>query len=1723
MQGEQQAGVERERLLRLGDHVALDARDRQQVVLAVLDIGVDQAAQREGGIGQRLAGLHRDIGLQRRAVVVADDGVRQLVGVDEVVAAVDAEHHRVGDERIGAAVVVAHRQVDGVQREGDAGQGEGGNLVDGELADHRARILDVGVGEDEFRRRAVERIGEGEGRIGDGDGRSTLAAHAAVGGAPVGDEEDLVAHRDQVAARQHRESGDDGLWQVVLVENELVGDRGVGEREAVAVGDRKGDGEGPLAGADHLAGAVVVAHGAGRDGVELAVDLETVGVDLHRRQGGVGRHRVDLVDVDGEDVRADGRHPGVDIGAGDHREDDVHVGVVDQIGVSVSGGEGVVRRLGQVQQRFHPVVGDVDVVGDPVDRIDEELALVGIDHRYRTVGAAVEQVARRGDRIGEGDLRAVERGGERRHRSPAVADRVAAQREGDRTVRVGGGKLVGRDREAQARRRHGRRAGVGVQGIAQRLAVVGEGHRLVGGGAGQLRQVARLGDGDGVDRVDRRAIDRELVVLGHDIALHRLAIALLVDDVAIGEAGERCRLRDDEASGHHRPERSGGGGGGHGDIDRVGGGAVREAVVQHRIDLGRIAAVHGYRNVGREGHDGDEAVVRGERVGRVVGIDEDHLRAVANAVVDDSGAGVGEVATGQARAGHVQVGRAHGTAGGGPARDRDAPGSDRQRVAQRHAEGRRGAAAGREDVVDVAAGAAEVGDGNADVVGRASRHLEIAALAEVAVDLVAVAFADRRVGAQREDLALDGIGELVVGDGVVLLAVERRAVGRAAPRQGLRPDRDLVGVEGPGIGEDGLDAAGRDGDGVVAQEIGDGTGGGELRGRAGDEVVGRAVEGGFLLHRPGPGPVDELEVGHVQRLGQVDHAVVADQVARALVHEGAVLQDRIGDAVAGDGGVVDPIDDLADGHRIGIGFGRDREAVVGGGDRVAVARGGQRIGGAVSDDLVVQRIELVDVVLDGDDVALGDVELPGNGRAGERSVLQRDGVLRAVQLELAVVGVHRHVGAAAAHRIGLDVGIDDVDRAVERELIRVDRQDQAGARDADVGAGAVDVEGVEVVAVGEHLRRGHQRIAGRAAAGEGVVGQHRAAVDGVAVEAEADDVAIARGRREREAGLDRHREGRADAGDDGHLALHRIVGVLPPVHPEHDGVEIAGPVEHVDRRHLSARRQAAARHRELGQADRRGRLGRLRRVERGHVDGVEAGLDRVEGEGGAVDRHLGVAGVERIALAADHQRVERRDAVARRGAEIHHVAVAVEGEFRRRDHHPDRIGRVGRIDEVLAAGGARALAGGVHRRIGHGVEGVEDRAVGLHRAADAGRAAGHCRNRRRALEGPAELGADQRALAVAAERAVGDAAERLRGYLLVQAMRQRAVERRQLQLLGIEGLDRGRPGNGIGDVAGVELRDQHRLLVLAQHVQAIAVEAGRSGDGRGLHGLQGSARGLDRDGRRLQALANGLDRYVGGRLAGRGGAEHRIDEVGQLVDLRHQVLRIDVVGRLRHRRDRGGIGGRRQRHLQGEGVGLENHPAAGIEHVGIELVVVAVGVEVVLGDLVAGARAVVHQAHRVALVDQLERTVVQRVVVVAGEQEEVVFRRQAVERAGIGAGRVASQRGDIAVRLLVEEDRSGHAVFQVQADRDHRAEGIHHPQGLRVHLVLEVQHQRAGAVAEGGIGDRRGNVGDVVGQARRGQRVVGQAPVLARQADVGVVERDFIAVDVRHLVDQRHL
>ena len=160
----------------------------------------------------------------------------------------------------------------------------------------------------------------------------------------------------------------------------------------------------------------------------------------------------------------------------------------------------------------------------------------------------------------------------------------------------------------------------------------------------------------------------------------------------------------------------------------------------------------------------------------------------------------------------------------------------------------------------------------------------------------------------------------------------------------------------------------------------------------------------------------------------------------------------------------------------------------------------------------------------------------------EQGALECDGVLHAVDDELGVAGGHGVGVAAAHHRVGLRVGVDDVDRAVDRELIGIDGVGLAVAGDAEIVAAEVLVEGVEVPAEGKHLRRSHERVGGRRAVHAGGVGEHRRAVYAVHLVAEADDIAVTAIRGGNQAGLQRYCRGGGILRD-GHDAVNRVVPV----------------------------------------------------------------------------------------------------------------------------------------------------------------------------------------------------------------------------------------------------------------------------------------------------------------------------------------------------------------------------------------------------------------------------------------------------------------------------------------------------------------------------------------------------------------------------------------------------
>ena len=195
--------------------------------------------------------------------------------------------------------------------------------------------------------------------------------------------------------------------------------------------------------------------------------------------------------------------------------------------------------------------------------------------------------------------------------------------------------------------------------------------------------------------------------------------------------------------------------------------------------------------------------------------------------------------------------------------------------------------------------------------------------------------------------------------------------------------------------------------------------------------------------------------------------------------------------------------------------------------------------------------------------------------------------------------------------------------------------------------------------------------------------------------------------------------------------------------------------------------------------------------------------------------------------------------------------------------------------------------------------------------------------------------------------------------------------------------------------------------------------------------------GAPRIGAAWTLAADGLDGNVRGRLAGAGRAERRVDQVGDLVDLRDEVLRIDVVRRLGDgRASRSRLAGAPSVTFSGKRLRLEDAAVRRVQDVGVELVVVAVGVDVVAGDLRPGAGAVVDEAHGVALVDELEAGALQRPVVVAREDEEVVLGGQAVEREGVGrrSGLVPMEAMSRSAFLL-RKIGAGDAVLQMQIGR----------------------------------------------------------------------------------------
>ena len=105
--------------------------------------------------------------------------------------------------------------------------------------------------------------------------------------------------------------------------------------------------------------------------------------------------------MDGEGIGADRGNAYVDVGAGDDREDNTDIAVVDEIGLSVGGDESILRRLGEIGENLNPVIGLVDVIGDAGDEIDEELVGVGEANCDGVVAAVVEGEGDAVDCVGE--------------------------------------------------------------------------------------------------------------------------------------------------------------------------------------------------------------------------------------------------------------------------------------------------------------------------------------------------------------------------------------------------------------------------------------------------------------------------------------------------------------------------------------------------------------------------------------------------------------------------------------------------------------------------------------------------------------------------------------------------------------------------------------------------------------------------------------------------------------------------------------------------------------------------------------------------------------------------------------------------------------------------------------------------------------------------------------------------------------------------------------------------------------------------------------------------------------------------------------------------------------------------------------------------------------------------------------------------------------------------
>ena len=134
--------------------------------------------------------------------------------------------------------------------------------------------------------------------------------------------------------------------------------------------------------------------------------------------------------------------PALTLAPGDDREDDAHVVVVDEVGVAVGGDEGVLRGFGQVGDSLDAVVGDIDVVGDAGDDVDEEVVGVEEAGGDRVVAAVVEGEGDAADGVRKGELRTGDGGGEGVGRVAVVCDAGRADGVGDGEAVVVDGELL---------------------------------------------------------------------------------------------------------------------------------------------------------------------------------------------------------------------------------------------------------------------------------------------------------------------------------------------------------------------------------------------------------------------------------------------------------------------------------------------------------------------------------------------------------------------------------------------------------------------------------------------------------------------------------------------------------------------------------------------------------------------------------------------------------------------------------------------------------------------------------------------------------------------------------------------------------------------------------------------------------------------------------------------------------------------------------------------------------------------------------------------------------------------------------------------------------------------------------------------------------------------------------------------------------------------------------